>query len=454
VPRPVAIWNSARDVWETPATEGFFCEHLDVYSATFPTSGMTRNGEAYAQQTWVPRMVDSAFSFSHTDVLPTPAARDWRSAGLKESHEARTQAQPLSEIIHMLPPQERQAEQLLPTVVCPAPHDSQETAGKIKAPRPSYGPELTTIFDPDSGAILPTPRCGEGMKNDLRPHAKDTSRLEDAVAVNLLPTPVVTDAEGTRNATANRRPGAKFKTGTTLTDALLPSPRASDGEKGGPNQRGSKGDMMLPSAVVQLLPTPAANIGDNGGSQHPEKRRAGNHQPSIQDVAEHLLLPTPVAQPSGNSPEDHLRKKPGRAVVTDLAIIAEHNLLESGGRLLPTPAAMDGSGGRVSKEKGGFKENGVKRSITLATAIAHDIPTEEEEAKKLLPTPTVGMMLGGSKTRSGSRSEEKLLPGVAEEIATTSPGDPTNPQSADGNTSSGVQLPGQLSLADVMDPNA
>lgn len=54
-----------------------------------------------------------------------------------------------------------------------------------------------------------------------------------------------------------------------------------------------------------LLPTPSANVGTNGGSQHPDKRRAGNHQPSIQDVAEHTLLPTPQAHDAqkGKSPE-------------------------------------------------------------------------------------------------------------------------------------------------------
>ena len=39
---------------------------------------------------------------------------------------------------------------------------------------------------------------------------------------------------------------------------LLPTPRATDGTKGGPNQRGSRGDLMLPSAAVQLLPTPTS----------------------------------------------------------------------------------------------------------------------------------------------------------------------------------------------------
>ncbi len=33
---------------------------------------------------------------------------------------------------------------------------------------------------------------------------------------------------------------------------MLPTPRATDGTKGGPNQRGSSGDLMLPSAVMQM----------------------------------------------------------------------------------------------------------------------------------------------------------------------------------------------------------
>lgn len=45
---------------------------------------------------------------------------------------------------------------------------------------------------------------------------------------------------------------------TAVQHKLLPTPRATDGSKGGPNQRGSSGDLMLPSAV-QLLPTPACN---------------------------------------------------------------------------------------------------------------------------------------------------------------------------------------------------
>ena len=66
--QPIAIWSTARDVWEIPQTEGLFCEHLDVFSETFPTSGMTRNGMAYELPTWVPRMGDSGYSSSPTVV--------------------------------------------------------------------------------------------------------------------------------------------------------------------------------------------------------------------------------------------------------------------------------------------------------------------------------------------------------------------------------------------------
>lgn len=53
--------------------------------------------------------------------------------------------------------------------------------------------------------------------------------------------------------------------------------------------------MVAPDQLKDdLLPTPAAYDGMKGGSQHPAKRRAGGHQPSVADVVEHLL-PTPRA---------------------------------------------------------------------------------------------------------------------------------------------------------------
>jgi DNA (cytosine-5)-methyltransferase 1 len=97
----------------------------------------------------------------------------------------------------------------------------------------------------------------------------------------------------------------------------MPTPKASDGDHGGPNQRDSKGKYMLPGAVVhlmgtpmassgagpgdlsnyknrtrletqvQLLKTPTTNLGSNGGSQAPSKRREGGHGPTLADEIEH-----------------------------------------------------------------------------------------------------------------------------------------------------------------------
>ena len=115
-------------------------------------------------------------------------------------------------------------------------------------------------------------------------------------------------------------------------DTLLPNPRATDGTKGGPNQRGSSGDLMLPSAVT-LLPTPAVN--DMGEGKTPEawdewtaKMQAahgnGNgHGKSLAIEAQRLLQTPSVADALGG----HLTRSGAR----------------SGERLLPTPRALDGT---------------------------------------------------------------------------------------------------------------
>jgi hypothetical protein len=108
--------------------------------------------------------------------------------------------------------------------------------------------------------------------------------------------------------------------------SLLPTPLASDGENGGPNQRGGKGDLRLSSAVhllptpkandstgpgvhgdggmdlptvVSLLPTPTARLGgDSRGASDPARRKALNSKRSgeLDEVAVHTLLPTPTAR--------------------------------------------------------------------------------------------------------------------------------------------------------------
>lgn len=106
--------------------------------------------------------------------------------------------------------------------------------------------------------LLPSPTTADGSGGPgTSPKREGGMNLR--TAVQLLPSPTVADARNTRNATAGRSEGVKFNSGVTLSDVgfafekiahpLLPTPRATDGVNGGPNQRGRKGDLAMGSAV-------------------------------------------------------------------------------------------------------------------------------------------------------------------------------------------------------------
>jgi len=69
VPKRIATWNPARGVWETTAAN-LFCEHSELYSETWPTSGMTVGGRAFARPMSAPPTSDTGSSS-----LPTPEAK-------------------------------------------------------------------------------------------------------------------------------------------------------------------------------------------------------------------------------------------------------------------------------------------------------------------------------------------------------------------------------------------
>src|SRR5215210_3349863 len=65
----MASWNPATGVWETATVS--LCGHSAPYSETWPTSGTTRAGTAYARPTWALRTAGSASS----SLLGTPRAQ-------------------------------------------------------------------------------------------------------------------------------------------------------------------------------------------------------------------------------------------------------------------------------------------------------------------------------------------------------------------------------------------
>lgn len=101
---------------------------------------------------------------------------------------------------------------------------------------------------------------------------------------------------------------------------LFPTPRASEGEKGGPNMRGSKGDLMLSSAVTHLLATPTAQ--EDGSASNLEARdirvaaaKAKHGRIFGETLAVQLakLLPTTTAQDANASGGSD----PGNVTLTD-----------------------------------------------------------------------------------------------------------------------------------------
>ncbi len=145
-PVPLATWNPARGVWETPQVS-LLCGHSVPYSDPWPTSGTTRSGSCFAPPTSGPRTAAS---------------------------------------------------------------------GPSSPPGPP-------------GTLLKTPTSNIG-KNGGSQHP------------------------------SKRKSGGH---GPNLADEvewlLLPTPKASDGIKGSPNQRHGNGDMTLPSAAASLLPTQRAS---------------------------------------------------------------------------------------------------------------------------------------------------------------------------------------------------
>jgi DNA (cytosine-5)-methyltransferase 1 len=150
----------------------------------------------------------------------------------------------------------------------PTPDASMGTGGRISSTPPSMttrpsGQKKAITLNDAVHWMLPTPSAVTYGTNcgGQNPEGPERPSLDTMARRGMLPTPTHGDAKasGSRNTSQS-----KAHQGVSLTDWLnqdggegrmLPTPRSTDGAKGGPNQRGSKGDMALPMAVLHIDPT-------------------------------------------------------------------------------------------------------------------------------------------------------------------------------------------------------
>ena len=171
--------------------------------------------------------------------------------------------------------------------------------------------------------------------------------------LTLLPTPEAKNCHAGPDYARMDREGSGGHDLVTAV-SLLPTPRATDGTKGGPNQRGSSGDLMLPSAV-NLLPTPRvtqagyADDGRGGKSLDVEARSGANWGDYASAIARwETVLGRPAPDPTEPGRNGSPRLSP-RFVewmmglpagwVTDVDISRNEQLKALGNGVVPQQAA-------------------------------------------------------------------------------------------------------------------
>jgi len=72
--QPIQTWNTVRSAWEKPLTENLLCEHLEVFSETWQTSGMMRNGQVFELP--MQERHTTAIEFLSSPILRSPKASE------------------------------------------------------------------------------------------------------------------------------------------------------------------------------------------------------------------------------------------------------------------------------------------------------------------------------------------------------------------------------------------
>ena len=450
MPRLIATWNPARGVWETPA-RSLLCEHLAPFLEIWPDSGTTRDGSAFALPTSA--LLTSGRGSSSLPTLPTPDAAvfndgqtvqawaDRKEKELAKGYNGNGGGTPLAMLVRLLPTPEAKL--------------SDSGPDYARATRDgSGGDDLTTTVH-KMMPTLKTPTASLGGKAspqhpDKRKAGGHGPTLADEVA-HTLPTPQAADGSGGRWAVEGHQtslPGA-------VRETLMPTPTARDWKDGACADADVPTNALL-GRVAARLPTPRAT---RGGSTTEISYRMGGERSDENRPQGEVLMPTPTAMDSigsRNSRADRRADSTGHPgdTLTDVADVLSGKRTRVADReptMLPTPTAETNTKSTRAltastdngRRSGGGQSSplGLEETASLLAGVRPEhLPADEElppasraVIASLLPTPTSQLRHDSQTHRSGNRTDELLLGGIALSIgASTRPPSPGGRPSPDG----------------------
>lgn len=232
---PPPLWTKPKDLSKSAQPPASW--------ENWPTAGGMRSGSLFQRPTWAPVMGGNGGSVS-PGAWMTPNAGDdrgpspgWEAAAAR--HAAKGQHKQM-----LL--RDQSTRRMTPSVANSQGNEYTRDRGRAGQERPTLTGQVQHWPTPDTGH--------ERINRSVSVGAADRPTI--ALAAKRWATP--TSSENS-NRTTMMAPTHGNGHGLVLAGqaASWSTPRSSDGTKGGPNQAGSKGDLMLPSAAAQW-PTPAA----------------------------------------------------------------------------------------------------------------------------------------------------------------------------------------------------
>jgi hypothetical protein len=324
--QPTLIWNPVRGVWEKLGMVNLLCEHSELFSETWPTSGMTQNGQVFELPMQVLRTTDSEFSLSpipDSSLLRTVVAGEVEGGAVAPAvAKAKGQTLRLSgQMIDMVAP--NQLPKLMPTPNTmdhlPARTPEQKAANKGKG---GYSNVRETVIND----LFPTPAASEGTKAPAQQDAEIKGKngqfwlsnvakgISNENEILLMGTPRANAAESSSVQVEAGAPKGRIEDQVKLTEwgKFEPAIRRWEEVLGRPapaptKPDGKDGAHRLSSAFTEwMMGLPEGWITDCGLTRNEELKACGNGVvPQQAELALRVLLegvPLPVGGGQVNLP--------------------------------------------------------------------------------------------------------------------------------------------------------